>query len=112
MRPDFPKVCVIGLGYIGLPTAALMAARGLKVTGVDINSAIVETVNDGRIHIVETDLESEVRNAVRSGYLKAKITPEAADIFIIAVPTPLSKDNKPVVDHVFTAAGSLAPHLK
>ena len=57
MRLEFPKVCVIGLGYIGLPTAALIAGRGLDVTGVDINPAIVETVNEGRIHIVETDLD-------------------------------------------------------
>lgn len=112
MRPEFPKVCVIGLGYIGLPTAALMAGRGLRVTGVDINPAIVDTVNDGRIHIVETDLENEVRKAVRSGHLKASSKPEAADIFIIAVPTPLSPDNKPVVDYVFAAAAALAPHLK
>lgn len=112
MRPEFPNVCVIGLGYIGLPTAALIAGRGLKVTGVDINPAIVETVNEGRIHIVETDLDDMVRKAVRSGRLKANSKPEAADVFIIAVPTPLSRENKPVVDYVFAAAHALAPHLK
>ena len=112
MRPEFPKVCVIGLGYIGLPTAALIAGRGLDVTGVDINPAIVETVNEGRIHIVETDLDEEVHKAVRSGRLKASNKPEAADVFIIAVPTPLSPEKQPVVDYVFAAAHALAPHLK
>ena len=112
MRPEFPKVCVIGLGYIGLPTAALIAGRGLQVTGVDVNPAVVATVSAGNIHIVEADLEDEVRSAVQSGRLTAREKPEAADIFLIAVPTPLSADKKPVLDHVFAAARALAPHLK
>jgi UDP-N-acetyl-D-mannosaminuronic acid dehydrogenase len=112
MRPEFPKVCVIGLGYIGLPTAALMAGRGLKVTGVDIDARVVDTVNDGRIHIVETDLEAQVHQAVASGRLTASIRPKPADVFIIAVPTPLSSDNRPVVDYVFAAAGAIVPHLQ
>jgi UDP-N-acetyl-D-mannosaminuronic acid dehydrogenase len=112
MRPEFPKVCVIGLGYIGLPTAALIAGRGLKVTGVDVNPAVVATVSAGNIHIVETDLEDEVRKAVRSGGLTARDKPEAADIFLIAVPTPLSEEKRPVLDHVFAAARAVAPHLK
>ena len=112
MHPEFPKVCVIGLGYIGLPTAALIASRGLSVTGVDVNPSVVSTVNAGKIHIVETDLESGVREAVRSGRLAARDKPASADVFLIAVPTPLSHDKKPVVDHVFAAARAAAPCLK
>ncbi|WP_088342902.1 MULTISPECIES: UDP-N-acetyl-D-mannosamine dehydrogenase [Rhodomicrobium] len=112
MRPDFPKVCILGLGYIGLPTAALIAGRGLKVTGVDVNAAVVATVGAGNIHIVETDLAEEVRRAVQSGCLTARETPEPADVFMIAVPTPLSSGKKPVLDYVFSAAHALAPHLK
>ncbi len=112
MRPEFPKTCIIGLGYIGLPTAALIAGRGLKVTGVDVNPSVVATVSAGNIHIVETDLEDEVRKAVESGCLTARAKPEPANVFLIAVPTPLSSDKKPVLDHVFAAARALAPHLK
>ena len=112
MRPEFPKVCVIGLGYIGLPTAALIAGRGLQVTGVDVNPAVVATVSAGNIHIVEADLEDEVRSAVQSGCLTARAKPEAADVFLIAVPTPLSDDKRPVLEYVFAAARALAPHLK
>lgn len=112
MHPEFPKVCVLGLGYIGLPTAALIASRGLVVTGVDVNPSVVATVSAGNIHIVETDLEDEVRNAVRSGRLTARDRPESADIFLITVPTPLSADKRPVLDHVFAATRALAPHLK
>lgn len=112
MHPEFPKVCVLGLGYIGLPAAALIASRGLMVTGVDVNPSVVATVSAGNIHIVETDLEDEVRNAVRSGRLTARDRPEPADIFLITVPTPLSADKRPVLDHVFAATGALAPHLK
>lgn len=112
MRPEFPKVCILGLGYIGLPTAALIAGRGLKVTGVDVNPTVVATVSAGNIHIVETDLEDEVRGAVRSGALTAQVRPEPADVFLIAVPTPLSRDKRPVLDYVFAAARSIAPHLK
>ncbi len=112
MHPECPKVCVIGLGYIGLPTAALIASRGLAVTGVDVNPFIVSTVNAGKIHIVETDLESEVLKALQSGQLTAREKPEAADVFLIAVPTPLGHGKTPVVDHVFAAARAIAPYLK
>ena len=112
MRPDRIKVCVLGLGYIGLPTAALLASRGFRVTGIDINSVVVETVNAGRIHIVEPDLDKAVHEAIGSGRLRAAVSPVPADIFLIAVPTPLSWDNKPVLDHVHAAAKSLAPHLQ
>ncbi len=112
MHPEFPKVCIIGLGYIGLPTAALIAGRGLMVTGVDVNPSVVATVSAGNIHIVETDLEDEVREAVRSGNLIARDRPEPADVFLIAVPTPLSADKRPVLDHVFAAARAVAPYLR
>jgi hypothetical protein len=82
------KICVIGLGYIGLPTSALLANRGYDVHGVDVVQSTVDTINRGEIHIVEPELDTFVKAAVNSGKLKASLTPENADIFIIAVPTP------------------------
>jgi UDP-N-acetyl-D-mannosaminuronic acid dehydrogenase len=111
MHRDVSKVCVVGLGYIGLPTAALIARSGLPVIGVDIDPAIVSTINSGKIHIVETDLDLAVAEAVGSGRLKAQGEPAAADVFIIAVPTPLRKGKKPDVSHVFAAAKAIAPYL-
>lgn len=81
-------VCVLGLGYIGLPTAALLANRGYYVHGVDISENVVDTINKGNIHIVEPELDTFVSAAVKSGKLKASLTPVVADVFIIAVPTP------------------------
>lgn len=111
MHRDFSTVCVMGLGYIGLPTAALIASRGLKVVGVDIDPDIVATVSDGHIHITEADLDGLVQKGVLSKRLTARGEPERADVFVITVPTPLSGNKKPVVDHVFSAARSIAPHL-
>src|SRR5689334_1674543 len=111
MHRDFSKVCVMGLGYIGLPTAALIASRGLDVLGVDIDPSIVETVSGGHIHIAEADLDGLVQKGVLSKKLTAKSEPERADVFIITVPTPLSGNKKPVVDHVFAAARAIAPYL-
>ena len=82
------KVSVIGLGYIGLPTAAMFASRKIKVIGVDVNQHAVNTINRGEIHIVEPELDMLVHAAVTEGYLKATTTPEVADAFLIAVPTP------------------------
>ena len=82
------SVCVIGLGYIGLPTAAMFASKKVKVIGVDTNQYVVDTINSGCIHIIEPDLDKMVRNAVSGSYLRASITPEPADAFFIAVPTP------------------------
>ena len=82
------QVSVIGLGYIGLPTAAVIASRGLKVSGVDLNPDIVKTINQGNIHIVEPDLEILVQNSVFNGNLRAMTTVDKADVFIISVPTP------------------------
>jgi UDP-N-acetyl-D-mannosaminuronic acid dehydrogenase len=112
MRRDYPKVCVIGMGYIGLPTAALLATHGIEVTGVDINPSVVQTINSGKVHIVEPDLDWKVHRAVQSGFLTAKSEPESADVFLIAVPTPLAADKRPVVDHVFSAAEAIAPYLR
>ena len=109
-------VCVIGLGYIGLPTAALLAGKGYQVIGVDVNPKTVETINKGQIHIVEPDLDAFVRSAVSSGKLKAQTEPANADIFIVCVPTPLSKEidgiPQPDISYVESAVKSLAPYLK
>ena len=90
---EFNKVSVIGLGYVGLPTAAIMANRGIDVLGIDVNPETVEIINKGDIHIVEPDLDILVRSAVSSGKLVAATTPEPADAFIIAVHTPFKADN-------------------
>ena len=103
---------MLGLGYIGLPTAALIASRGMRVVGVDINPAVVETVAQGNIHIAEADLDGLVQKVVTSGRLVVRSTPEEADVFVIAVPTPLSGNKKPVIDNVIAAAQSIAPHLR
>ena len=89
MNQDFEKVCVVGLGYIGLPTASLLATKGFSVVGVDVSEEVVNTINQGGIHIVEPDLDILVKSAVNSGNLTADTKPTEADVFIIAVPTPL-----------------------
>jgi len=106
------SVCVIGLGYIGLPTAALLANRNYKVHGVDVVQSTVDTINDGHIHIVEPELDIFVRSAVNSGNLKASLTPQDSDIFIIAVPTPFHEGFVPNIDYVVSATKSIAPYVK
>lgn len=106
------SICVIGLGYIGLPTSALLASRGYRVYGVDVRPEVVETVSAGRVHIAEADLDGLVQKVVNSGLLTAHLTPCAADAFIITVPTPLTEDRRPQLDYVFAAANSIAPLLK
>lgn len=108
-------VCVIGLGYIGLPTAALLASNGYNVIGVDLNRYAVETINKGQIHIVEPDLDAFVRLAVAAGKLKAFTEPQAADIFIICVPTPFHEDEgipQPNIDYVLAATNGIASFVK
>lgn len=105
-------VCVLGLGYIGLPTASLVATKGFKVLGVDVNAAAVDTINEGRIHIYEPELDILVKSAVQSGNLKAALKPAAADIFIIAVPTPFLEGFKPDLSYVKAASLSIAPFVK
>ena len=106
------RICVVGLGYIGLPTAAVLGSRGYKIHGVEINPKAVETINAGKAHIVEPDLDILVRAAVTTGNLKAYTQPAESDIFMICVPTPLTDDNKPQLDYVRSAAKAIVPFLK
>ena len=106
------KICVIGLGYIGLPTAAVLGSRGYQIHGVEINPKAVETINSGKAHIVEPDLDILVRGVVSTGNLKAHTEPAEADIFMICVPTPLTNSNKPKLDYVRSATKSIASFLK
>ncbi|ASW80483.1 UDP-N-acetyl-D-mannosamine dehydrogenase [Vibrio anguillarum] len=109
----FNKVSVIGLGYIGLPTAAVIASRGIEVIGVDVNQHAVDTINKGEIHIVEPDLDIVVRSAVMTGKLKATVTAEPADAFLVAVPTPFKGDNhEPDLSYIEAAAKAIAPVLE
>ena len=105
-------ICVVGLGYIGLPTAALLANRGYKVHGVEVVQSTVDTINHGKIHIVEPELDTFVRSAVNSGHLKADTVPREADIFIIAVPTPFHEGFVPNIDYVLAATESIAPYVR
>lgn len=104
-------LCIIGLGYIGLPTAAVAASNGLSVVGVDINPAIVETIGRGEIHIIEPGLAELVRHAVRDGKLSVSLIPTPANTFLIAVPTPITPDRCADVRAVMAAADALAPFL-
>jgi len=109
---SFETVSVVGLGYIGLPTAAMFASRKKKVIGVDVNQHAVETINQGKIHIVEPELDMIVHAAVTEGYLKAVTTPEPADAFLIAVPTPFKGDHEPDLAYIEAASKAIAPVLK
>ena len=106
------KVAVIGLGYIGLPTAALIARSGMPVLGVDVTPHVVDIVNSGRIHIEEVDLDGLVQGVVSRGLLRASLTVEAADVFVIAVPTPVSEDHAPDISYILAAARTIAAVLK
>jgi UDP-N-acetyl-D-mannosaminuronic acid dehydrogenase len=111
-------VCIMGLGYIGLPTAALLANRGYNVHGVDISKQTVDIINQGKIHIIEPELDIFVRSAVNSGNLKADTEPREADCFIIAVPTPFHHNDDlhacptPNIDYVLSATRSIAPYIR
>ena len=115
---NFETICVVGLGYIGLPTAAAFAGRRKNVIGVDVNKEAVDTINRGEIHIVEPELDIAVHAAVKEGYLRATSEPEPADAFLIAVPTPFKTDVKnteipsPDLSYIKAAADSIAPVLK
>lgn len=108
----FETISMIGLGYIGLPTATLFASRRKKVVGVDINQHAVDTINQGKIHIVEPELDILVHAAVTEGYLRATTQPEQADAFLIAVPTPFTDGHKPDLSYIEAAAKGIAPVLK
>lgn len=112
MKSKFNSASMIGLGYIGLPTAAMLASRKIKVIGVDVNQHAVDTINRGEIHIVEPELDIIVQAAVSQGYLRATTKPESADVFLIAVPTPFKDDHEPDLSYVEAAAKSIAPVLK
>lgn len=106
------EILIAGLGYIGLPTAALIARNQIKVFGFDINEDVVKTVNQGKIHIIEPELESLVQNIVRQGYLEALLEPVKADVFLIAVPTPFRKNNEPDISFVEEVTRNLIPFLE
>ena len=112
MEDAFNSVCVMGLGYIGLPTASLLGTKGYQVTGVDVSPDVVNTINQGAIHIVEPDLDVLVKSAVNSGKLKASLEPVEADVFIIAVPTPFKDDHQPDLTYVESATKMIAPLVK
>ncbi len=107
-----PDVCVVGLGYIGLPTAAVIARAGCKVLGLDVSQRVVDTINRGEIHIEEVDLDGLVHGVVSRGLLSASITVAPADVFVIAVPTPFDKDHAPDISYVLAAGKTIAPVLK
>ena len=109
--PEFQKVAVIGLGYIGLPTAALIASRGVQVVGIDANEVVVKNVASGTIHIAEPDLDGLVQKVVSNGSLAVTSKPEGADVFIIAVPTPIDSLNRPDLAYVMAAVDSIVPVL-
>ena len=108
-------ICVVGLGYIGLPTAALLSSNGYQVVGVDVNTQAVETINRGMIHIVEPDLDAYVRSAVTAGRLKAFTNSQPGDIYMICVPTPFHEGEgipQPNIDFVLAATQSISNHVK
>lgn len=111
-KNNTPKTVMLGLGYIGLPTAAVMAQQKIPVIGVDVNKNVVEIINQGKIHIVEPELDMLVHNVVKEGFLKAKIKPEPADVFLIAVPTPFKGDHQPDLAYVEAATRSIIPILE
>jgi len=106
------KVVVLGLGYIGLPTAAVIARTGAKVLGIDVRRQVVDTVNSGKVHIEEIDLDGLVSGVVARGNLRASLEIEAADVFVIAVPTPFGENHAPDIGYVLKAATSIAVVLK
>jgi len=112
MEKTFKKICVIGLGYIGLPTAAILATRGYEVVGLEISQRLVDTVNQGKVPILEPDLSILVSGAVSSGNLRAVVDPEKADVFIIAVSTPLMENLKPDTSDIISSVKAIAPMLE
>ena len=102
----------MGLGYIGLPTAALIASKGIQVLGVDVVESVVKTINSGKIHIIEPSLDGLVKHVVEIAYLKSASKPYASDVFLIAVPTPFKENHLPDLTYVETATRMVMPHLK
>ncbi len=112
MHEQFEQISVIGLGYIGLPTAAVIAGHAINVLGIDVNERAVGLINEGKIHIEEPGLEAMVRGVVDNGHLRAATTPEASDAFLVAVPTPFKEDHQPDLSYIEAAAKSIAAVLK
>ena len=106
------KACFIGLGYIGLPTAIVAADNGIEVVGVDVNPHVVETINKGKIHIVEPGLADLAAKVVKNGWLRAQTQPEVSDVFLIVVPTPFTGDHEPDISYVEAATRNVLPFLK
>jgi UDP-N-acetyl-D-mannosaminuronic acid dehydrogenase len=112
LQPDRTTVCVLGLGYIGLPTASVLATKGFHVVGVEVVERVVEMINRGEIHIEEPDLDMLVRSAVNSGRLRATREPEVADVFLICVPTPFREDRSPDLSYIEQACDMIRPHVR
>lgn len=109
---QYNQVCFMGLGYIGLPTAAVAANSGLKILGVDVNSKVVETINEGKIHIIEPGLGELVKDVVEKDYLRAAIAPETSEVYLIVVPTPFKGNHEPDISFVETATRAVLPYFK
>lgn len=105
-------VCVVGLGYIGLPTAVMFANHGVKVHGVDVNPAAVRSIQEKKLHIEETGLQERLNQAVDEGFLTASTTPVEADVFIVAVPSPINPDKTANLEYVRQATASIVPFVK
>ncbi|MFY0782325.1 UDP-N-acetyl-D-mannosamine dehydrogenase [Peribacillus simplex] len=106
------KICIVGLGYIGLPTAAVLADKGFLVHGVDVNEVAINLINNGEVHIYEPDLEKVVKKVVTAGKLSADIEPIKADVYILAVPTPFKENHKPDLAYVESATKSIIPYIE
>lgn len=106
------SICVVGLGYIGLPTAVMFANHGIKVHGVDVNPAAVKSIQEKKLHIEENGLQERLNKAVDEGFLTASTTPQEADVFIVAVPSPINPDNKANLEYVRQATASIVPYVK
>lgn len=112
MKESYSRVSIVGLGYIGLPTAAVLASHGVEVVGVDIKPEAVDTINDGKTHIIEPNLDALIHDVVSNGRLRATLVPEEAQAFVIAVPTPFKDGEGPDISYVKKAAESIAPLLR
>lgn len=112
MNTNFSQICLMGMGYIGLPTAAVSAGKGLKILGVDINEKVVDTINKGEIHIIEPGLGELVNQVVKSGNLRASLLPEVSDVYLIVVPTPFKGNHEPDISFVEAATKAVIPLLK
>ncbi len=112
MDAKYNQICFMGMGYIGLPTAAVSAGNGLKILGVDVNKKVVETINKGKIHIIEPGLEELVREVVQKGNLRASMVPEPSDVYLIVVPTPFKGNHEPDISFVEAATKAVIPLLK